>query len=318
MDSLQVCLFGQLHIQRGDQMLTDQLPPKLQELFCYLLLSRDRPHSRETVASLLWATSSTAQSKRNLRQALWQLQRSTALCGSARNGDLFLVDAHWIQLNPSADLQLDVEALDQAYAHTEGVPGRALDANQVQALHEAVSLYRGDLLEGWFQDWCLCERERLQNIYLCVLDKLMDHCETCCQYEAGFAYGARVLQCDGARERTYRRLMRLHFLAGDRSAALRQYDLCVAALRRELDVAPSDRTIDLYRRVRNGQFRALPRTGLPSRGASGPAGSQCTDLVAQLRLMQRDLARLQGQVEEAIRRAERTGDRQVGGSPRRR
>ena len=37
------------------------------------------------------------------------------------------------------------------------------------------------------------------------------------------AYGARILHCDRARERTHRRLMRLHFLAGDRTAALRQY-----------------------------------------------------------------------------------------------
>jgi len=28
-----------------------------------------------------------------------------------------------------------------------------------------VDLYQGDLLEGWYQDWLLCERERLQNMF---------------------------------------------------------------------------------------------------------------------------------------------------------
>jgi len=40
-------------------------------------------------------------------------------------------------------------------------------------LQEAVRLSYADLLEGWYQDWCLYERERLQNIYLLILDKLM-------------------------------------------------------------------------------------------------------------------------------------------------
>ena len=38
------------------------------------------------------------------------------------------------------------------------------------------SVYRGDLLEGCYQDWCLFERERLQNAYLAMLDKLMVRC----------------------------------------------------------------------------------------------------------------------------------------------
>jgi DNA-binding SARP family transcriptional activator len=291
--------------------VTDLIPPKLQEMFCHLLLFRDRPHPRETLASLLWPASSTAQSKRNLRQALWQLQRSDALRDGSDHSDLFLVDAHWIRLNPEADLWLDVEVLEQVFSRVEGVPGRALDAAQVQALREAVELYQGDLLEDFFQDWCLYERERLQSIYLCVLDKLMDHSETSGQYEAGLVYGARALQWDGARERTYRRLMRLYYLSGERSAAMRQYDLCVQALRRELDVAPSERTIALYQQVRNGRLRARPRTAGPRGRQIGPDSSERSELLGQLRQMQRDLARLQGQLGDAIRRAERVGGREA-------
>ncbi|NIN69138.1 MAG: hypothetical protein GTO63_31510, partial [Anaerolineae bacterium] len=81
---------------------------------------------------------------------------------------------------------------------------------------------------------CLYERERLQNMYLAILDKLVSYSEVQGAYEAGLGYGSRILSYDGARERTHRRLMRLYYLAGDRTAALRQYDSCVEALRREL------------------------------------------------------------------------------------
>lgn len=316
MEALEVRLFGQLHIQRGQQVVTDQLPPKLKELLCYLLLFGDRPHPRETLASLLWANSSTAQSKRNLRQALWQLQSSAAVREPVGAGDLLLVDAYWIQLNPAASVWLDVQVLDHAYSRSEGMPGLALDARQIQVLHAAVELYQGDLLEGWFQDWCLHERERLQNIYLCILEKLMDHCETYGQYEAGLAYGARVLQCDGARERTYRRLMRLHCLAGERSAAVRAYDRCAKALRQELDVAPSDQTVALYQRVRKGHLKVIPRRPAAFRPPREPLSPGSLALSRQLRQIQEDLARLQDQLEDAIHRVEQIENRRLERSAR--
>jgi hypothetical protein len=184
------------------------------------------------------------------------------------------------------------------------VDGQALDTTQVQALREAVALYHGDLFEGCFHDWCLYERERLQNLFLGALDKLMDYCEACGDYESGLAYGSRILQYDGARERTHRRLMRLYCLAGERSAAMRQYDHCVQALRRELDVTPSDRTLTLYQQVRKGHLRVVPRPPHSLSRPGGPVGSEWSELLEQLTRMQQDLAHLQVRLEDAIRRAE--------------
>jgi DNA-binding SARP family transcriptional activator len=139
---------------------------------------------------------------------------------------------------------------DEALARVRGIPGQALEPAHAAVLEEAVQLYRGDLLEGWYQDWCLYERERLQNVYLDMLDKLMAYCEAHQQYEAGAEYGAKILRCDRARERTHWRLMRLRYLAGDRAGALRQYERCVAALDQELGVRPSQRTVALCEQIR--------------------------------------------------------------------
>ena len=48
--------------------------------------------------------------------------------------------------------------------------------------------------------------------------------------------------------------MRLHHLAGNRSAALRQYERCVAFLRQELDVDPSAQTVALYEQIRSDRL----------------------------------------------------------------
>ena len=305
MDPIRVRLFGQFQVQCGAEVLTGCFPPKLQELFCYILLFRDDAHRRETQASLLWPNSTTPHSKKNLRQALWQLQSLSALGDILRNCDVLLVDAGWIHLNPQANLWLDVQVFEDSLSRSEGGPGRCLDALQAETLAAAVALYQGDLLQGCYQEWCLYERERLQNAYLHTLDKLIDYCETCGEYKAGLAYGDRALHCDGARERTHRRLMRLHYFAGDRTAALRQYDHCVEALHRELDVEPAGRTVALYQRIRAGQSA----DGTPSlrartsSTAAAPAG--WPGMVEQLGELQAELAKLQNRVEHALDFAQR-------------
>lgn len=304
MDALRVRLFGNLQIECGGEVLTDLYPRKLQELFCYLLLYHDRAHPRETLASLLWGNSSTAQSKKYLRQALWQFQSVMTSCNGSRNPHVLLVDSDMIRLNPQADLWLDVAVFERAIARTRGTSGAALDAREAQALCDAADLYQGDLLEGWFQDWCLFERERLQNMYLTLLDVVMDYCEAHDEYEAGIDYGVRVLRHDQARERTHRRLMRLYYLSGDRTAALRQYDWCVRSLRQELAVKPAARTVTLYEQIRTEQFPSPAELPSTDSIAYQAPNSQWPEVIDQLRRLQRILTDVQEELRRAIGAAE--------------
>src|SRR5256885_11705620 len=91
-------------------------------------------------------------------------------------------------------------------------------------------------------------------MYLTLLDKLLCYCATHQDYETGQAYGALLLRHDRAHERTHRQLMRLHYRAGDRTAALRQYERCRTALSEELDVKPDRRTVTLYEQIRADQL----------------------------------------------------------------
>jgi DNA-binding SARP family transcriptional activator len=131
-----------------------------------------------------------------------------------------------------------------------------LSESDVNSMESAVKLYRGDLLEGWYQDWCLFERERFQIMYLMLLDKLVQYSEIHGHYSTGLAYGTEVLRHDRAYERTHRQMMRLYIMAGDRTQALHQYQRCVNALRSELDIEPSESTKELYEQIRTDTFHS--------------------------------------------------------------
>jgi DNA-binding SARP family transcriptional activator len=225
------------------------------------------------VASGLWEDSTTPKSKKYLRQALWLLQHAFEPYQEQTRGPLLLVEPEWVRLNPRATYWLDVAAFEGICAIVQEIPGPQLVPAQVEALQEAVCIYRGDLLEGRYDDWCLFERERLQNIYLAMLDKLMAYHEAHGETETALAYGAQILRYDQASERTHWRLMRLYYRAGNRTAALRQYHRCVGALDRELGVRPGQRIAGLYLRIRTDRpaLAGRPaRTALPRAPSSHP------------------------------------------------
>lgn len=72
MSPISISLFGKLAVSRDGTLLTGFDAGKVQELFAYVLINRHCQHQREVLASLLWGEISTAQSKKYLRQTLWQ------------------------------------------------------------------------------------------------------------------------------------------------------------------------------------------------------------------------------------------------------
>jgi DNA-binding SARP family transcriptional activator len=310
MSQHRVFLFGRFCVRRDGEAVAGFEVHKVQQLLSYLLLYRDRVHPRESIAGLLWGETSTAQSRKYLRKTLWQLL--TALDQPTSFAEsLLAVEPHWIRLNSHPHLWVDVAEFESTFKRVQGIPGQQLDDEDAALLQAGVDLYSGNLLEGWYQDWCLFERERLQDMYLLMLDKLMSYCEARRLDEIGVIYGAKILQLDHARERTYRQLIRLYYLAGDRSAALRQYARCKAALKEDLGVEPDRETHALYERVRAGV--PLPPSDGPGQGGLGSAAESMSEAwplrnlpeaLGNLWRLREILDYIQNQVHEGIKTIE--------------
>jgi DNA-binding SARP family transcriptional activator len=290
-------LFGKFTAHHDAALLKGIEASKDQELLSYLLIHRDRPHSREALASLLWGDTSTEKSKKYLRQALWHLH--AALNSNSENGPhVLMVDHDWLSLNPCSNLWTDVADFERAFAGAEGVAGRQLDSEKAQALKEAVTLYSDDLLPGYYQDWILFERERLQNMYLVMLDKLIVYLQFQGEYEVAQGYGATILRYDPARERTHRQLMHLYSLGGDRTLALRQFERCVLALKQELGVKPERKTVELYERIKSDQISYNdPASDLPRNSSS-------QDMLTRLKQLQAIVSGVQRRIQRDIKAIE--------------
>lgn len=249
MTTLKVCLFGKFSAKIDETPVKGLESSKVQELFGYLLCNRDRPHSRERLAEAIWHRSQFTQSRKYLRQALWLLQSSLSALYPAGRAPFLDIDVDWIRVSSHESLRIDVAEFEQACSCSKNKQSAEMNKAQAETLYRAVEIYQGELLEGCYEDWLLCERERLNSLYLTILYRLMNYCEARLDCETGIDLGRRILQCDRASEKTHRQMMKLYYLACDRTAALRQYQLCCATLAEELGVKPSRATTALYEQI---------------------------------------------------------------------
>ena len=249
---IDVHLLGRLRVERAGRALPGLTCGKARELLAYLLLHRQSAHRREALADRLWGAGSSTEPRKALRQALWHLQSALG----AGTPMIESLGSDWICVDPSARLWLDLAEFESAWSAVEAGPEGALAPPACSRAREALGLYRGELLEGSGWAWCLSERLRLREMFLALADRVMGWCLACREPAAGAKLGFDILRHDPAREKTHQQLMRLFAVAGDRGAALRQYERCVSALREELGVEPSRSTRELLAQIREDRLDA--------------------------------------------------------------
>ncbi|MCA9927403.1 MAG: protein kinase, partial [Anaerolineales bacterium] len=247
MSQLEVSLFGTFQVKLEGDLIPHFRSVNTQGLLVYLILQAERPFPRDTLATLFWPDTTDSIAKKNLRQTLYQLRQ--LLKDSDKNDEPFLlVTRQTVQFNPNSSTVLDVHHFGQAL--TAGV------------LETAVSTYVGELLPGFtcdsldFEEWLRQEREHLHRLALSVMSDLTERQLTNGDYAAAQATARRQLGFEPWRETAHQQLMRGLALAGDRSAALAQYQSCVDMLDEELGVAPSEETEALLARIESGELTA--------------------------------------------------------------
>jgi predicted ATPase/DNA-binding SARP family transcriptional activator len=268
LEVLHIHLLGEFSLVYGDRSVATVNTARLQSLFAYLVMHRDAPPPRYHLAFQFWPDSSESQARTNLRHLLHRLR------GALPHADDFLrVDGVMLQWRSDAPFTLDVAEFESAI--TRG------------ALQEAVDLHRGDLLPGCYDDWILRERDRLHQMLMEAIGQLIQQSETGRDYRAAIAHTQRLLRLEPLHEETYRRLMRLHALNGDRIGVVRAYGTCLTVLQRELDVEPAVGTRELYRRCLKmaAAARQVAEGMPPARADLGPNNlpPQLTRFIGRMR-----------------------------------
>jgi DNA-binding SARP family transcriptional activator len=227
-------------------------------LLGYLTLFRYRFHAREVLAGLFWGDSSEKRARSCLSTTLWRL-RKVLEPGSIPSGAyLVTTPTGEIGFNRKSDHWIDIEVFEDRIKPILAIPCESLKAIEVSQLERFLHLYKGELLEGFYDEWAIRERERLRSMFVKGQIHLLQYYSHHHAWEQGLACAQNIINLDPLREEIHREMMRLYFKNGQRALALRQYEKCRETLASELDVLPMKETQILYHQIFQNSGGELP------------------------------------------------------------
>jgi DNA-binding SARP family transcriptional activator/predicted ATPase len=247
---------GSFAVTLGGKPVTNFRSDKVRALLAYLAIEADRPHRREALAGLFWPNLGESAARDNLRLTLLRL-RQVLSDPAAASQPYLLVAPKTLQFNQKSDSDLDVRAFTDRLAACQHHTHRQIEAcpSCATRLEQATSLYRGDLLAGFFLDsqpfeeWLLVRREALRAQALQALHTLALYHDRQQNYAEVERCARQQLALESWREEAHCQLMRALALSGQRSAALAQYEACRTILAEELGAEPCDEARLLYAQI---------------------------------------------------------------------
>jgi len=284
-----------------DNMALDLGHHKPMALLAYLAIT-GQPHTRAALAAMLWP---------EYGQARAYLRNNLSIIRSALGegyGRWVHIDRKTIGWREEADAWLDVVEFRQhleEWRRHDHLP-QSLCAHCISHLTTAVKLYRDDFLAGFtlrdsppFDEWTFFQREELRRDLAGILSILTHHHNRQGEFDTAIAHARRWLRLDPLQEQVHHCLMQLYANSGLLSQALRQYEVCVQLLEKELGAVPGGELQTLYQKLRSQRHIAQASPPTPTDEASTNLPAFLTPLIGRARerreihaLLQRPSVRL--------------------------
>ncbi len=239
---LEVRLLGSFDVKRDGKTITIPSRPA-QSLFAYLILSSGTLHRREKLAGMLWPDSTEESARDYLRHGLWRIRKALGPADSkGKEAPYLIADDIHIGFNSDSPFTSDaaeIEKIDIARASTD-------------ELIRTLSIYQGELLPGFYEEWVVLEREHLRSIYEQKMDSLVNRLNSEGRWQDILTCAEKWISFGQRPESAYRALMSAHTALGDLSKMTAAYERCRKSLD-EFGVEPSEHTHQLFRNLKTGK-----------------------------------------------------------------
>ncbi len=244
---IELRLLGRLTLTSADDRDVRALlgQPRRLALLAYLAAASPPGfHRRDTVLALFWPELDQEHARAALRQALHVVRDALGTDAITSRGD--------------EEIGLDFDQVSCDVVAFE----RAVERGQVR---EALDLYRGDLLEGFFisdapefERWLETERARLRQTAARAARDLVERAEARGNLTTAVQLARRAVQLAPGDEATLRRLITVLDRHGDRAGALKAYEEFAEVLAADYQAEPAAETQALVAAVRTRQGGAMP------------------------------------------------------------
>ena len=241
---LRIELFGGLRARPEGRPAVEFQRRKSSSLLAYLALNLDHNNARGMLIELFWDTPVHLANK-SLTEALRALRQQLHAPGNPEDAYI-VVRRGFARLN-AATTTTDVMEFDGCLQRAETADNP--DA-QLDALIQAVALYKGPLLPGLYDEWALFEQERYSVRYRAALQDTVRLLTAAGKFEKALDFALLAVSASPDVEQCHYDLMRLYLKLGRPHEARLQYRRLTRILRRDVGVSPSQEVKELRKLIR--------------------------------------------------------------------
>jgi ATP/maltotriose-dependent transcriptional regulator MalT/DNA-binding SARP family transcriptional activator len=221
---------------------------RARDILCFIATRRHRRASKDTIIDTFWGEADFDVVEKNFHPTVSHIRKALNSNQSLKQNFLLYRDGDYL-LNPEFSYRIDTEEFDRLVTEGEAAR-RARDFDRcIRAYEEAVALYRGDFMQGSYDDWVEEQRSYYREQHLRMLEALAAVAQKMQEWQRSLTLAQQILHVDPFREDIHCMMMRAHAAVGNRVAVKEQYENLSRLLRKELGVDPAADTQKVYQEL---------------------------------------------------------------------
>lgn len=239
---VQIRCLGDLEVTIGHRQIPrkDWQTKKAQMIFTFLILNRDRPVTRDKLIDIFYRQSSPEVAKNNLRSEIWRVNKALIW-------DKYIIyDSGFYRVNKDLRLEIDAEKFENLVNEVLAGENKS-DKVMIEKARSAVDLYQDDFLSSFRHAWCSEMREYYLKLYIDILGIVGNFSMHKGELKEAHDIFQRILVKHPFDESGHFGIIKCYLGLGNRSRAVKHYEILKERLRSELNTTPSKRIEELIK-----------------------------------------------------------------------
>ncbi|HEX8071545.1 MAG TPA: BTAD domain-containing putative transcriptional regulator [Pyrinomonadaceae bacterium] len=221
---------------------------RARDILCFIASRRHRRASKDTIIDTFWGEADFDAVEKNFHPTVSHIRKALNSRQPLKQNFLLYRDGDYL-LSQDFAYSIDTEEFDRLVAEADAARRAGKHDRQIELYEQACALYRGDFMQGTYDEWVEEQRAYYREQYLRMLEALAVAAQKQEDWPRTLQLAQEILRDDQFREDVHCMLMRAHGALGNRGAIKEQYDALRRLLRKELGVEPAAETQRLYKQL---------------------------------------------------------------------
>jgi DNA-binding SARP family transcriptional activator len=221
---------------------------RARDILCFIASRRHRRAPKDTIIDTFWGEADFEAVEKNFHPTVSHIRKALNSNQPVKQNFLVYRDGDYI-LSQDFSYSLDTEEFDRLLAEGETARRSGDHERFASAYERALELYRGDFMQGSYEEWVEEQRSYYREQSLRMLETLAVAAQKSEDWPRSLQLAQRIVAADQFREDVHCMIMRAHAAAGNRGAAKEQYESLRRLLKKELGVEPAPETQKVFRQL---------------------------------------------------------------------